>query len=610
MDSLPIGDYALLSDCRSAALVSRDGSVDWLCFPRFDGPSVFCRLLDPAGGRFVIRPAGEFQASRRYVDQTMVLETTFTMPGGTAVLTDALAVGRNERGHELGRESPGMLLRRLACTGGEIEAEVSYAPRPEYGLIHPILVPVPGGLAARGGADRLMLSTPVSLDVAGDTATAHMRLAAGQAVVFALGHGEMAGPPLIPWPADEIIARLGDTVEGWRSWSAIHQNYEGPWQELVHHSGRVLRALTFEATGAIVAAPTTSLPEAVGGERNWDYRYAWVRDASLTMEALWVAACPDEANKFFTFLADAAASQLQHGADLQIMFGIGGERDLTERELPHLAGWRGSRPVRVGNSALLQRQLDVYGELLDAAQRLVDQLGDLDSVTQGFLASAADTAARRWREKDMGIWEVRDEPRDFLYSKLMCWVALDRAIALAGHLGAEDRVPDWAAACDEIRSAILERGWNERAGAFTQAFGSEDLDASNLMLAVTGFLPGDDPRIKATIDATARRLTDERGLVYRYLGEDGLPGTEATFLLCTFWLAQAQAQAGEVDAAIATFECAVAAINDVGLLAEEVDPSSGEMIGNFPQAFSHIGLVNAAWAITQAQQRPGRPQPC
>jgi GH15 family glucan-1,4-alpha-glucosidase len=606
MDSLPIGDYALLSDCRSAALVSRDGSVDWLCFPRFDGPSVFCRLLDPAGGRFAIRPAGEFQASRRYVDQTMVLQTTFTTAGGAAVLTDALAVGRNERGHDLGARSPSMLLRRLSCTGGEIEAEVSYAPRPEYGLVHPILVPVPGGLAARGGADRLLLSTSVSFGVDGATATARIRLAAGQAAVFALGHGQMADPPRAPWTAEEITDRLDDTVEGWRSWSAIHQTYEGPWRELVCHSGRVLQALTFAPTGAIVAAPTTSLPETVGGERNWDYRYTWVRDASLTMEALWVAACPDEANKFFTFLADAAASQLQRGADLQIMFGIGGERDLTERELPHLAGWRGSRPVRVGNGAWLQRQLDVYGELLGAAQRLVDQLGGLDPVTRRFLAAAADTAAARWREKDQGIWEIRGEPRDFLYSKLMCWVALDRAIALASHLGTEDRVTDWAAARDEIRAAILERGWNERAGAFTQAFGSEDLDASSLMLAITGFLAGDDPRIKATIDATVQRLTDTRGLVYRYLAHDGLAGEEGTFLLCTFWLAQAQALAGEVEAATVTFERAVAAINDVGLLAEEVDPRNGEMIGNFPQAFSHIGLINASWAITQALQRTGR----
>jgi GH15 family glucan-1,4-alpha-glucosidase len=606
VDSLPIGEYALLSDCRSAALVSRDGSVDWLCFPRFDGPSVFCRLLDPAGGHFAIRPAGEFQVSRRYVGQTLVLETTFTTARGTAVLTDALAVGRNERGHHLGAHSPGTLLRSLACTRGEIEVQVSYAPRPEYGLIRPVLVPVPGGLAARGGALRLLLSTSVSFGVDDATATARVRLAAGQAALFALGHGDMAGPPLAPWTAQEITGRLDDTLEGWRSWSAIHQNYEGPWRELVHHSGRVLQAMTFAPTGAIVAAPTTSLPETVGGERNWDYRYTWVRDASLTMEALWVAACPDEANKFFAFLANAAASGLERDADLQIMFGIGGERDLSERELPHLAGWRGSRPVRVGNGAWLQRQLDVYGELLSAAQRLVDQLGELDPVTRRFLAGAADTAAARWREKDQGIWEIRGEPRDFLYSKLMCWVAVDCAITLASHLGAEDRVADWGAAPDEIRAAILTRGWNEGAGAFTQAFGSEDLDASSLMLTITGFLAGDDPRMKATIDAIARRLTDERGLVYRYLAHDGLAGEEGTFLLCTFWLAQAQALAGDVEAATVTFERALAAINDVGLLAEEVDPRNGEMIGNFPQAFSHIGLVNAAWAITQAQQRTGR----
>jgi GH15 family glucan-1,4-alpha-glucosidase len=368
----------------------------------------------------------------------------------------------------------------------------------------------------------------------------------------------------------------------------------------------VLRALTFAPTGAIVAAPTTSLPETVGGLRNWDYRYTWVRDASLTMEALWVAACPEEANKFFGFLAEAAATMLQRGADLRIMFGVGGEHDLSERELPHLAGWRGSRPIRVGNGAWLQRQIDVYGELLGAAQRLIDQLGELGTVTQRFLTAAADAAASRWRDKDQGIWEIRGEPRDYLYSKLMCWCALDRAIALASHLGAGDRVPGWAATRDEIKAAILERGWNEQAGAFTQAFGTEDLDASSLMLATSGFLSGDDPRMKATIDAIAQRLTDHRGLVYRYRSRDGLSGEEGAFLLCTFWLAHAQAVTGDVDAATATFERAVAATNDVGLLAEEVDARTGEMIGNFPQAFSHIGLINAAWAITQGRQRAGR----
>jgi GH15 family glucan-1,4-alpha-glucosidase len=606
MDGLPIGDYALLSDCRSAALVSRAGSVDWLCFPRFDAPAVFARLLDPEAGHFGIAPAADFEASRTYADQTMALETTFTTASGTALLTEAMAVGRNERGHELGAGSPGVLLRRIECTSGAMDIDVSYLPRPEYGLIQPILEEVPGGLAARGGADRLLLSGPAVFRVDGATATARIRLAAGQSASFALAHGLMQDPPLHVWDQDTIAARLEDTLEGWRSWSAIHQTYEGPWRELVHHSGRVLQALTFAPTGAIVAAPTTSLPETVGGERNWDYRYTWVRDACLTMEALWVAACPDEANKFFTFLADAAASQLQRGVDLQIMFGIDGKRDLSERELPHLAGWRASRPVRIGNGAWSQRQLDVYGEMLGAAQRLVQQLGDLDQVTQRFLAAAADTAASRWQEKDQGIWEIRGEPRDFLYSKLQCWAALDRAITLAPQLSAQHKVAQWAADRDQIRTAILERGWSEKAGAFTQAFGTDDLDASNLMLAITGFLPGGDPRMKATIDATAARLTDEHGLVYRYLAHDGLAGDEGTFLLCTFWLAHAQALAGEVDQATATFERAVTAINDIGLLAEEVDPASGEMIGNFPQAFSHIGLVNAAWAISQARQRSTR----
>jgi alpha,alpha-trehalase len=609
MSKLPIGDYALLSDCRSAALVSRAGSVDWLCFPRFDGPAVFARLLDDDAGHFSIRPPGQAEVTRAYLDQTMALETRFQTATGAAVLVDAMAVGRNDRGHELGAGSPGVLLRRLTCTDGEVEVEVEYAPRPEYGLIHPLLEVVPGGLAARGGADRLLLSTPVDLQVDGATATARFTLRAGESVGFALQHGRKWGPALTAWEQEDIAARLDDTMEGWRSWSAMHQSYEGPWRDLVHHSGRVLQALTFEPTGAIVAAPTTSLPETVGGERNWDYRYTWVRDASLTMEALWVAACPDEANKFFGFLADAAASQLQRGVDLQIMFGVGGERDLTERELPHLRGWRGSRPVRVGNGAWDQRQLDVYGELLSAAQRLVQQLGELDPVTRRFLAAAADSAAVRWKEQDQGIWEIRGAPRDFLYSKLMCWVALDRAIALADHLEATDRVEGWTAARDEIHAAILERGWSQTAGAYTQAFGTDDLDASNLMLAITGFLPGEDPRMKATIDAIAERLTDERGLVYRYLAHDGLEGEEGTFLLCTFWLAQAQALAGEVTEARATFERAVAAINDVGLLAEEVAPGGAGMIGNYPQAFSHIGLVNAAWAITQAEQGAGRREP-
>jgi GH15 family glucan-1,4-alpha-glucosidase len=349
-----------------------------------------------------------------------------------------------------------------------------------------------------------------------------------------------------------------------------------------------------------------SLPEKIGGPRNWDYRYTWVRDASFTLQALWVAACPDEADKFFEFLTNAAASQIRRGVDLQIMFGVGGERDLSERELPHLTGWRDSRPVRVGNAAWTQRQIDVYGELLDAAHWLPEQIDRLSNPSREFLADLADAAANRWTEKDQGIWEVRGEPRHFLYSKLMCWVAVDRAIKLVDKLGAHERLDRWGRARDEIATAILEQGWSDKCGAFTQAFGSDDLDASNLMMPIVGFLAADDPRMVATINATVEHLTDEHGLVYRYRAHDGLAGEEGTFLLCTFWLAQALALAGELDRARATFETAIAFVNDVGLLSEEVDAESGELLGNFPQAFSHIGLVNAAYAIDEATKAAAR----
>jgi GH15 family glucan-1,4-alpha-glucosidase len=429
---------------------------------------------------------------------------------------------------------------------------------------------------------------------------------AGQTLRFALHRSTLEETPAHVWPQQALEALHARTVAAWRSWSALHQSYDGPWRELVHHSGRVLKALTFQPSGAVVAAATTSLPEGVGGERNWDYRYSWVRDASLTMEALWVAACPDEADDFFEFMCTAAASGVGADQALQIMFGVGGEHDLTERTLDHLDGWRKSRPVRVGNGAWQQQQIDVYGELLGAASRLSGQLGRLDTDTRAFLAALADAAAVMWREPDQGIWEVRGDPQHFLYSKVMCWVALDRAITLADAIGDPSRIEHWRRARNEIADAVLRDGWNENAGAFTQYVGSDALDASNLMLAITGFLPATDPRMIATIEATADRLTDDRGLVYRYrteAGVDGLTGEEGTFLLCTFWLAQALAMAGRLEQAREVFERAAAFVNDVGLLAEEVDPESGELLGNFPQAFSHIGLVNAAWAIAEAEQR-------
>jgi GH15 family glucan-1,4-alpha-glucosidase len=602
MNSWPIADYALLSDCHSAALVNRAGSIDWLCFPRFDHPAVFARLLDEHAGHWSIRPTGDAGITRRYLDGTMALETTFETQTGTVVLVDLMALGPKERGHRLGFASPGVVLRHVACTRGSVDIEIDYSPRPEYGLVRPVLVPRRGVLVARGGADVLTLSTSAPLQVDSATARGHVGLRNGEDLHFALEHRASWEPRARTWTSAAIAARVEDTLQAWRTWSSLHQRYDGPWRDLVHHSGRVLQALTFQPTGAIVAAPTTSLPETLGGSRNWDYRFSWVRDACLTLEGLWVAACPDEAYRFFAWMAGAVAAQIREDGDLQIMFGVGGEHDLTERTLDHLAGWRGNRPVRIGNGAWTQRQLDVYGELLGAVRRLADQAGRFTATTRQFLVAAADSAAARWQETDQGIWEVRGEPRHFVYSKVMCWSALDCAIELAVKLNARDRIPAWAATRDEIRGAILDRGWSERAGAFTQSFDSQELDAAVLRMPFVGFLPADDPRMRSTIEAIAERLTDSRGLVYRYRSDDGLEGEEGTFLPCTFWLAHAQALAGQLDRSKSTFERAAAYMNDVGLLAEEVDPVTGDLLGNFPQAFSHIGLINAAWAISQAER--------
>jgi GH15 family glucan-1,4-alpha-glucosidase len=623
VSTTPIADYAVLSDRHSAALVSRAGSIDWLCFPRFDSPSIFGRLLSEEAGHWSIRPTSTAEATRRYLDRTMLLETTLRTAAGAVTIADALAMGPDNRGHDLGKDAPHLLIRCVTCIEGRVELSLEFVPRPEYGLVRPLFEAVDGGVTAFGGSDVMVLSSPVDLvvDQGQSIVSGQFQLCQGERAAFAVHHRKRAegGSPRV-WSPSEIGARFDDTVSAWESWSELHQAYVGPWRDLVHHSGRVLQSLSFAPTGAICAAVTTSLPEVVGGDRNWDYRYAWVRDASFTVQALWVAACPDEAHEFFDYVTSSAAGSLDQGGDLQIMFGIGGERDLSERELPQLSGWRHSKPVRVGNDAWKQRQLDVYGELLGAVYRLSDHLFDTDErrvgplspvrwgapsqlapATRRFFVQLADTAAGRWGDKDHGIWEVRGEPRHFLYSKLMCWLALDRAIAMADRLDAQARVETWKHSRDQIHEAILTRGWSQRAKSFTQSFGSDDLDASSLMLPLVGFLPADDPRVLATIDATEQHLTDERGLVYRYRSHDGLQGNEGTFLLCTFWLAQAWAQGGQPAQARIVFERAAAFLNDVGLLAEEVDPASAELLGNFPQAFSHIGLINAAWAISESE---------
>lgn len=601
MSQQPIADLALLSDCHSAALVDREGSFTWWCLPNFASPSVFGRLLDQEAGHFRIGVSGAPRVERHYLEGTLVLRTTFNSPTGTIELTDALALGPGVRGHELGSASPHALIRVARCTSGQVELEVDFAPRFEYGLTAPLVEAIDHGVVATGGPTTLRLSASIALEVVDTTATARATLNMGETVTFAV-HGASTWEPLpAPWSTRMIEERLADTIEAWRSWAAMHRGYRGPYAELVYLSGRVLQGLTFQPTGAMVAAPTTSLPEVVGGDRNWDYRYTWVRDASLTLNALWIGACPDEAIRFLGFLTTAASS-VYGRRHMQIMFGIRGERDLTERILPWLSGWRGSRPVRVGNGAWTQAQGDVYGEFLGAVHRVRDRLGVIPERERRFLRALADRAAAGWQTPDQGIWEIRGEPRHFVHSKLMSWLAVDRAIEMAPEIGADGDVPGWVATRDAIRLAIERDGWNEAVGAFTQTFGSSDLDASSLLIPLVGFLPPDDRRVLSTIDAIERGLTDERGLIRRYRSDDGLPGSEGSFLICTFWLAEAQARAGRLDLAHAIFERAVGYANDLGLLSEEVASGSGELIGNFPQAFSHVGLVNAAWAIAEAER--------
>jgi alpha,alpha-trehalase len=483
---------------------------------------------------------------------------------------------------------------------------MEFAPRPEYGLVKP-LMRLDDASRARtfGGSGRVALRSGVALTTADSTISATFTVASGEVAGFALRWAppEDRDPPP-PTPPNDVAARIEETAEAWRSWEAEHDIYEGPHRELVRLSSRVLKGLTYRPTGAIVAAPTTSVPESVGGERNWDYRFSWIRDSSLTIEALYIGACPEEVDEFVSFMTSSAGGRAGQGS-LQIMYGVGGEHDLSERELGHLRGWRDSRPVRVGNGAWNQVQLDVYGELLNALYVYRERLGPLHPEIQAFVADLADTAARRWREADSGIWEMRGDPRHHLSSKVLCWTALDRGVRLAPQLGDYAKVAEWEAARDEIRRAVLERGWSEKRRAFAQCFDSDDLDAAVLLMPILGFLSATDERMRSTIEAIAGDLT-EHGLVLRYrneegLNEDGLSGREGTFVICSFWLVSCLAKAGELERAEELFDRLAAFANDLGLLAEEIDTGNGEQLGNFPQAFSHIGLISAAWEIDKAR---------
>ncbi len=603
-----IADYALLGNCQGSALVSRAGSIDWACMPCFDSPAFFARILGEPGGFWSIRPRGAAEASRDYVEDTMVLQTRFRTATGTAVLTDFMPLHPDDRHNDIGLHSPSGLSRIVECTEGRVDLDVEIAIRPEYGLTTPMTLRTgPGTLRTRGGPIAFTVSTDAELRSDGALMRAHCGLEAGEDATFALMTGDPWEAPPAVLDADAVMESRETTISGWRSWAEKLVGYGGSHRALLRRSAVVLRALNYAPTGAIVAAPTTSLPEEIGGVRNWDYRYTWVRDASFTIGALAASGCGFEASRFFDFFGNATAGSLASGQGLQIMYGIRGERFIPEHELDTLDGHRGSRPVRIGNGAWNQTQLDVYGELLDAAWKISELGIEIDSDLGSFLANVADRAVLRWQDIDEGIWEVRGGAGHFLYSKLMNWVALDRAVRLAVPLGADAaRVTRWSDERDQIRAAILTEGWSDAVGAFTQAFGRDELDASVLMMPIVGFLPADDPRMRATIEAIAAHLTDDRGFVYRYLTEDGLPGGEGTFGICTFWLAECLARAGEHERAGVLFDLMAGCANDVGLLAEEVDPATGELLGNFPQAFTHIGLIHAALAIEAASPEMSR----
>jgi GH15 family glucan-1,4-alpha-glucosidase len=600
----PIADYGLLADCNSAALVDRSGSISWLCIPRYDSPAVFARILDPDAGHWSIAPTASFRSQRRYLPGTLVLETTFSTETGDAKVLDALVFAEGQRHHELGLAAPHLLLRLVEGLAGEVELAFELAPRPEYGLVKPLFRAAAGGGRTFGGPNQVVITSGVEMAIEDSTMVGSFVISAGEQVGSALQWSPPEGPAPEPLAPESVARRIEDTVQAWRSWEGEHDVYRGPHRDLVRLSSRVLKGLTYRPTGAIVAAPTTSLPETVGGERNWDYRYAWIRDASLTLEALYIGACSDEADGFVSFMTSSAGGRAGERS-LQIMYGIAGEHDLSERELPHLRGWRDSSPVRVGNGAWGQTQLDVYGELLNSLYLYREQLGELHPEIQRFIGDLANTAARRWRETDSGMWEMRGEPRHHLSSKVLCWVALDRAITLAPALGEHADVERWTTERDQIRDAVLTRGWSAARQAYAQSFDSDELDAAQLLMPILGFLPATDDRMRSTIEAIATDLTED-GLVLRYRNEeglnaDGLTGEEGTFVICSFWLVSALAKAGEVERAEMLFDQLTGYANDLGLLAEEVDTASGELLGNFPQAFSHIGLITAAWEIDKAR---------
>ncbi|GAB7034315.1 glycoside hydrolase family 15 protein [Streptomyces sp. NPDC021749] len=588
-----IEDYALIGDLQSAALVSRDGSIDWLCLPRFDSPACFAALLgDKDNGHWRLAPqASEARAHRSYRGESLILDTVWETPTGRVKVTDFMPQ----------RDVQPDVVRIVEGLQGRVEMRGTLRLRFDYGRVVPWVRATEGCRVAIAGPDSVWLRTPEQSHTYGkDLSTrSDFTVAEGERTAFVLTWH----PSHEPRPDQiEPFGALDDTLEDWQAWAA-RCRYDGPYREAVVRSLITLKALTYAPTGGIVAAPTTSLPEELGGVRNWDYRYCWLRDASLTLNSLLSAGYLDEAGAWRDWLLRAVAGAPD---DLQIMYGLAGERRLPEYEVQWLTGYCDSAPVRIGNGAVDQRQLDVYGEVLDSFHLARTAGLPAEPHAWSIQRSLMEYLESNWRDPDEGLWEIRGPRRHFVHSKVMAWVAADRAVkALEANPKLGGDVDRWRAMRDEVHREVCERGYDAERGTFTQSYETRDLDAATLLIPRVGFLPGDDPRVRGTIEAVRRELTHE-GLVRRYTTDggsvDGLPGGEGTFLVCSFWLADALRMSGRRDEAAQLFERLLSLRNDVGLLAEEYDPAAGRQLGNYPQAFSHIGLVGTAFGLLDGSE--------
>lgn len=587
-DYKPLEAYGLIGDSRTAVLCGADGSIDWACLPDFDSPSVFGALLDPDAGRFAVRPVDPFTSWQRYERGTNVLVTEFETSTGTIRVRDFMAYIPN-------RQVPtAEIYRRIECVRGSVELELIFEPRFNYGQVEPTMTASDYGVRASSDGSSIVLSTDLPIEVQEGRAVSRARIEGGQETYVVSDWGAATVHPVASY---QCARRLWQVRTFWRNW-IDRLPYHGRYRDAVERSLLVLKLLIYEPSGAIVAAPTMSLPEWPGGVRNWDYRYSWVRDSAFILRALFQAQYVEEGTAYFDWLL----GQALEGGPLQVMYGIRGERSLPERELP-LRGYRDSRPVRIGNGAVHQYQLDIYGSLLDAALRY-DRMGGILTITEWEKLSAlADQVCEHWHEPDAGIWEARSEPRHYTYSKVWAWVALTRAAQLAEQLQADAPVRKWKRGAAEIREDVLKKAWNSEIGAFTQSYGSDKMDASLLVMPTVGFLPAKDERFQHTMQACLKRL-DAGGypLLYRYLNDDGIGGEEGAFLLPSFWMIEAVGLSGDLRAARAALAKMIAHMNPLGLYAEELHPETGEQLGNFPQGFSHLGLANAVFRLEELKR--------